>query len=148
MLMAPPLNELPIPYSRVLRLGENVDNVPVIVNPVIVNPRNVEEAHLDELFIVDLAIAVNVSLTDHLVHLLIGELLTQVGHHVPQLRAGKEIGYREMRHVCSGANWMLHPNFWSHTADGAAQLPAGHAHIAAILMVLANTPNSNTKRPP
>lgn len=36
-------------------------------------------------FIVDLAISVNVSLSDHLVHLLIRQLLPEVRHHVTQL---------------------------------------------------------------
>jgi hypothetical protein len=31
------------------------------------------------------AVAVDVSLADHLIHLLIGQLLAEVGHHVPQL---------------------------------------------------------------
>jgi hypothetical protein len=31
------------------------------------------------------AVAVDVSLADHLVHLLISQLLAQVGHYVPQL---------------------------------------------------------------
>lgn len=35
--------------------------------------------------IVDLAIAVDVSFTDHFVHLLVSELLAQVCHDVPQL---------------------------------------------------------------
>lgn len=41
--------------------------------------------HGDKFFIVDLAIAVNVGLADHFVHLLIGQLLAQVGHYVAQL---------------------------------------------------------------
>ena len=44
--------------------------------------------HLDELVIVHLAVAVHVGLADHLVHLLVGELLAEVGHHVTQLRGG------------------------------------------------------------
>ena len=36
-------------------------------------------------FIVDLTVSVNVCLPDHLVHLLVGQLLAQVGHHVTQL---------------------------------------------------------------
>jgi hypothetical protein len=36
-------------------------------------------------FIVDLTVSVNVCLPDHLVHLFIGQLLAQVGHHVTQL---------------------------------------------------------------
>jgi hypothetical protein len=42
--------------------------------------------HLDELLVVDLAVSVYVCLADHLIHLLVCELLTQVGHHVPQLQ--------------------------------------------------------------
>lgn len=37
--------------------------------------------------VVDLAIAVDVCLADHLVHLLVGELLAKVGHDVPELHA-------------------------------------------------------------
>lgn len=36
--------------------------------------------------IVDLPITIDVSLSDHLIHFLIRQLLPQVGHHVPQLR--------------------------------------------------------------
>merc|ERR1711879_680753 len=43
---------------------------------------------LDELFIVDLAITVNVGLAEHLVNLLISQLLTKVGHDVAQLGSG------------------------------------------------------------
>jgi len=38
--------------------------------------------HTYKLFIIDLSIPVHVSLSDHLVHLLIRQFLTQVGHHV------------------------------------------------------------------
>ena len=41
--------------------------------------------HGDELLVVDLAIAVDVGLTNHLVHFLVRKLLAQVGHHVAQL---------------------------------------------------------------
>jgi len=34
-------------------------------------------------FVVDLPIAINVRLADHFVHLLVSELLPQVGHDVP-----------------------------------------------------------------
>ena len=46
--------------------------------------------HLDELLVVDLAIAVDVSLADHLVDLLVGELLAEVGHDVTELGGGDE----------------------------------------------------------
>lgn len=36
-------------------------------------------------FVIDLSVAINVSLADHLVDLLIGELLPEVGHDVAQL---------------------------------------------------------------
>lgn len=42
--------------------------------------------HLDKLLIVDLPVAIHVSLPDHLIHFLICQLLAQVGHHVPQLQ--------------------------------------------------------------
>merc|ERR1712151_584704 len=41
--------------------------------------------HLDELFVVDLPIAVDISLADHLVHLLIGELFPEIGHDMAEL---------------------------------------------------------------
>merc|ERR1719203_70710 len=41
--------------------------------------------HLDELFVVDLPIAVDISLADHLVHLLIGELFPEIGHDMAKL---------------------------------------------------------------
>merc|ERR1712070_800695 len=41
--------------------------------------------HLHELFVVDLPIAIDVCLTDHLIDLLIRELLAEVRHHVAQL---------------------------------------------------------------
>merc|ERR1719478_1408185 len=40
---------------------------------------------LDELLVVDLAVTVNVGLADHLVDLLVGELLAEVGHDVAEL---------------------------------------------------------------
>merc|ERR1719217_1112082 len=40
---------------------------------------------LDELLVVDLAVTVNVGLADHLVDLLVGQLLAEVGHDVAQL---------------------------------------------------------------
>ena len=46
--------------------------------------------HFHKLLIVDLAITINVSLTDHLVHLFIRELLTKVGHDVAQLSSTDE----------------------------------------------------------
>ena len=45
---------------------------------------------IDLTFVVDLPVAVNVGLPDHLVHLLVRQLLAQVGHHVPQLRRADE----------------------------------------------------------
>merc|ERR1719445_840429 len=41
--------------------------------------------HLDELLVIDLAIPVDVCLADHLIDLLICELLPEIGHHVPEL---------------------------------------------------------------
>merc|ERR1719487_1435167 len=46
--------------------------------------------HLYEFFVVDLPVAIDVGLTDHLIHLFICEFLTKVGHHVPQLRRTDE----------------------------------------------------------
>lgn len=44
--------------------------------------------HSDKLFIVHLTIAIDVRFADHLIHLLICQLLAQVGHDVPQLHVG------------------------------------------------------------
>ena len=41
--------------------------------------------HGDKLLVVDLTVAVNVGLADHLVDLLVGQLLAEIGHHVTQL---------------------------------------------------------------
>eukprot|EP00968_Pinguiococcus_pyrenoidosus_P015250 scaffold1398_cov259-Pinguiococcus_pyrenoidosus.AAC.7 len=46
--------------------------------------------HLHELFVVDLAVAVDVCLADHLVDFLVCELLAEVGHDVAELRRGDE----------------------------------------------------------
>merc|ERR1719389_794181 len=45
---------------------------------------------LDGLLVVNLAVTIDVSLTDHLVNLLIGELLAKVGHDVTKLSSGDE----------------------------------------------------------
>merc|ERR1712061_468322 len=42
--------------------------------------------HLHKLLVVDLAIAVDVRFPNHLINLLVGELLTQVCHDMAQLR--------------------------------------------------------------
>merc|ERR1719480_468932 len=49
--------------------------------------RSLGHHHLNELLVVDLPVAVHVGLADHLVHLLVRELLAKVRHHVPELRA-------------------------------------------------------------
>ena len=41
-------------------------------------------------FVVDHAVTVQVGLPDHLVHLLVRQLLAQVGHNVPELRCTDE----------------------------------------------------------
>eukprot|EP01084_Bolivina_argentea_P181929 314162_1 len=46
--------------------------------------------HLDELLVVDLAVTVDVGLADHLVDLLVGELLAEVRHDVAELSSGDE----------------------------------------------------------
>ena len=45
---------------------------------------------LDELLVVDLPVAVDVGLADHLADLLVGEPLPDVGHHVAELGGGDE----------------------------------------------------------
>lgn len=44
-----------------------------------------EGKDIELTFIVDLSVSVNVGLADHLVHLLVCELLPEVGHDMPQL---------------------------------------------------------------
>lgn len=44
--------------------------------------------HGDKFFVVDLAVAVDVSFADHLVDFLVGQLLAQVRHHVSKLGGG------------------------------------------------------------
>ena len=46
--------------------------------------------HLDELLVVDLAVTVNIRLPDHLINLLVRELLTEVSHDVSQLSSRDE----------------------------------------------------------
>merc|ERR1719482_1117653 len=47
--------------------------------------RSLSHHDLHELLVVDLAVTVNVGLADHLVDLLVGQLLAEVGHDVAQL---------------------------------------------------------------
>merc|ERR1711920_199672 len=49
-------------------------------------PRLLGHHHLDELLIVDLAITVDIGLTDHLIDLLVRQLLAEIRHHMAQLR--------------------------------------------------------------
>lgn len=44
-----------------------------------------------------LAVAVHISLPDHLVHLLVSELLPQVSHHMPQLRGVQGLVFQALR---------------------------------------------------
>merc|ERR1712124_104354 len=46
--------------------------------------------HLHEFLVVDLPVTIHISLADHLINLLIGELLAQVGHHVTKLGRADE----------------------------------------------------------
>ncbi len=55
--------------------------------------------HLDELLVVDLAVAVNVSLADHLVNLLVGQLLADGGHNMAQLSSGDEAVVVAVEHL-------------------------------------------------
>jgi len=41
--------------------------------------------HSYEFFIVDVTVSVNISLSDHLINLLVSQLFSEVGHHVSQL---------------------------------------------------------------
>merc|ERR1712170_63279 len=46
--------------------------------------------HLNELLVVNLAIAINISLSDHLIDLLVRKLLTEVSHDVSELGSRDE----------------------------------------------------------
>merc|ERR1719424_1302840 len=46
--------------------------------------------HFDELLVVDLSIAINISLTDHFINFFIGKFLTKVSHDVAKLSSGDE----------------------------------------------------------
>merc|ERR1739841_105350 len=46
--------------------------------------------HSDELLVVDVTVSVDIGLSDHLIDLLVGELLSKVGHDVSQLSGGDE----------------------------------------------------------
>lgn len=37
-----------------------------------------------------MSVSIDICLTDHLIHLLIGQLLSEVGHHMAQLSGGDE----------------------------------------------------------
>merc|ERR1712100_267667 len=52
---------------------------------------SVSHHHPDELLVVDLSVTVDVSLSDHLVDLLVSELLTEGGHDLPQLGGRDEL---------------------------------------------------------
>ena len=52
--------------------------------------RERERETRDELLVVDLAVAVNVRLADHLVNLLVSQRLAEVGHDVAELGGGDE----------------------------------------------------------
>ena len=63
----------------VRRQGENARRVSPLRHPLL------GHHHLDELLVVHLTVTVHISLADHLVNLLVRQLLAQVGHHVTQL---------------------------------------------------------------
>jgi len=46
--------------------------------------------HRNEFFVIDLAVTVDISLADHLVHFLVGQLLAQIGHHVAKFSGADE----------------------------------------------------------
>ena len=48
--------------------------------------RNQVNLFIDHTLVVDGAVSVQVSLADHLIHLVVGQLLAEVRHHVTQLR--------------------------------------------------------------
>ena len=48
---------------------------------------------------VNLAVTVDVRLSEHVVHLLLRELLAQVGHHVPQFRPRDEPVTVRVKHL-------------------------------------------------
>ena len=46
--------------------------------------------HADELLVVDVTITIEIDLFDHLIDLLVGESLTEVGHDLTKLGSGDE----------------------------------------------------------
>merc|ERR1719195_624702 len=46
--------------------------------------------HLDKLLVIDLSITIHISLTNHLINLLIGQLLAQICHHMTKLSCADE----------------------------------------------------------
>merc|ERR1712183_464302 len=53
-------------------------------------PASLRHHHLDKFLVIDLTIAVDVCLADHLVDLFVRELLAEVRHDVAQLRCADE----------------------------------------------------------
>ena len=47
--------------------------------------------HSDELFVVDVTITINISLSDHLIDFLISQFLTKGGHDLSELSGGDEL---------------------------------------------------------
>lgn len=46
--------------------------------------------HSHKLFVIDVSISIDVCFSDHFVDFLVGELLPQIGHHVPELGSWDE----------------------------------------------------------
>merc|ERR1719150_2440257 len=53
-------------------------------------PNSFRHHHFNKLLIIDLAITINISLSDHFVNLFIGKLFAQIGHDMAQLRNTEE----------------------------------------------------------
>merc|ERR1740121_3435756 len=58
--------------------------------------------HLHELLVIDLAIPIHIGFTDHLLHLLVCQLLAEVGHAMSKLGCGDEATAIAVEHLEEG----------------------------------------------
>mmetsp|Transcript_11557 Transcript_11557/g.38203 ORF Transcript_11557/g.38203 Transcript_11557/m.38203 type:complete len:232 (+) Transcript_11557:50-745(+) len=81
-----------VPVSKLISSPPPRIGLPLVATTFLtqLTPELLGHHHLDELVVVNLAVAIHVRFADHLIHLLVGEFLAEVGHHVTQLRGGDE----------------------------------------------------------
>merc|ERR550514_1807768 len=75
---------------RTLQNSKLLPHLLVRCNMVEDSTKSLGHHHLDELLVIDLPISINICLANHLVDLLVSQLLPKVGHHMPQLRSTDE----------------------------------------------------------